>query len=86
MTYAYQNGVSEELARAMFDDRFSAVTGYIKTTENEIFFAKPRRIRWTDPVNEPHLKIVTAVFPSGVTALYCVNMNNGIATFIKFTS
>lgn len=83
-TYPYSNGLDEQQLKALIESPRTATTDYIKTTDGRFFQAKPRRYQWPHGCNKPHLEEVTAVFPNGKTAQYCVNLNNGIATYIKF--
>lgn len=84
MEYAYKNGYTEEQVKALVDNPMTSVTDFIKTVDGRFFASKPRNYVWDHGCNEPHLEEVTAIFSNGRTAQYCVNLNNGIATFIKF--
>lgn len=78
--YVFENGISENVFKASsFDES-------VKAEDGRLFFAKPRKYVYKGEVNEPHLEVIYTTFPNGARAKYCVNLNNGIATFMEFVN
>ena len=82
--YQYENGLSKAQIESLEKSNWTNTFSHIVTEDGKYYEAKSRKYVWTHPVDEPHLRKVVAVFPNGSKANYCVNLNNGVATFMNW--